>query len=800
MVHPRFLLAPLLALSFVVTATSAAQPPASVSAPSRPTVTVVGQVLDSSQGAIAGASVTLEGASRTMVATTGADGRFVIEAVAAGPYVLSVVAPGFDEAVRSLDLEQRPAEPITLHLVPARVRQDVVVSATRVVTPTSALPNTVTVIDRERLANRVAASDDLASVLEAAVPGFSPSLKKLTGRGETLRGREPLYTLNGVSQSTPLRDGSRDGHVIDLDFLERVEVVHGSNALQGIGATGGVVNMVTRQPHADGRWLNEARLALTTGDGFEGDGVGSKISWLTGRRVGRTSFVAGVALNHRGLLYDGNGAAIGLYPTQGDTMDSQARSLFANVAFDLDRAQRVQVMVTDFALERQGDFVAVPGDRAAGRVATTVAGDPRPLVGDPARNASRTATLEYRHRQLGAGEFVAQAYVQRFTALFEGGTFGTFFRLTPGGGPFLDQSEIESDKRGVKLIYDVPAPRLAGFRTTVGLDVTEDATAQVLARSGRQWVPRTTLREASPFVQVQRAVGRRLLVTGGLRAEFAQLAVGDYTTIAANNAVDVAGGRPGFRDVLPNVGAVYQLGRGWSAYASLAQGFTMPDAGRVLRDVRVPGVDVDQLLDVQPVVADNREVGLDYRRSGLRTHVAYYRSHSDLGTLLVADATRTFSVSRQPTRTEGVDVTVEVTPRDLFAVGSTYAWQRGQFDSNGDGVPDTDLDGLNIGPNRLNVYAMTQLGSRVSTRLQVSSLFAREFGGLAPRGGRFGGYTTADLLVAIDTSAGTLRVGTENLLNRQYVTYFSQVEPFAANDTYFAGPGRSFTVSLQRRF
>ena len=29
------------------------------------------------------------------------------------------------------------------------------------------------------------------------MPGFGPSLKKLTGRGESLRGRNPLYTING---------------------------------------------------------------------------------------------------------------------------------------------------------------------------------------------------------------------------------------------------------------------------------------------------------------------------------------------------------------------------------------------------------------------------------------------------------------------------------------------------------------------------------------------------------------------------------------------------------------------------
>src|SRR3546814_7192801 len=76
-------------------------------------------------------------------------------------------------------------------------------------------------------------------------PSFSPTRQKLSGSGETLRGRSPLYAINGIPQSTPLRDGSRDGFTIDGFFVDRVEVIFGSNALQGIGGTGGIVNQVT---------------------------------------------------------------------------------------------------------------------------------------------------------------------------------------------------------------------------------------------------------------------------------------------------------------------------------------------------------------------------------------------------------------------------------------------------------------------------------------------------------------------------------------------------------------------------
>jgi iron complex outermembrane receptor protein len=776
-----------------------ASAPAPTQLPASGHAGVTGKVLDTSGGAVANATVDVEQGGRRIRATTDVNGIFTLNGLSAGDAVVVAAKTGFAEDARSVALGGDQVTELTLTLQPASVRDDVVVTATRIATPISSLPHTVTIVDRQRIADRVAASDDLPSLLEQTVPGYSPSLKKLTGRAETLRGREPLYTVNGVSQATPLRDGSRDGHSIDLDFLERIEVVHGSNALQGIGATGGVVNMVTRGPNADGSLLNEVRLGVNAHDSFDGDAVGSKLSWLLGKRFGRVDVVGGVAFNKRGIFQDANGTPVGLYPTQGDIMDSTSRSVYGKVGVQIDRQQRIEVLVNDFSLERDGDFMAVVGNRASGQLATSIEGDPRPLVGAPAKNRTTMATIEYRHTQVAGGEAVAQAYWQTSSFLFEGGTFPTFM-LAPGGAPFLDQSDIESDKAGVKLSYTLPGSRFFGIRSSAGLDITQDRTAQVLARTGRQWVPEAALDEVSPFVQFQRPLSRKLLLTGGARFEYARLAVDDYTTLASNNAVLVRGGSPSFSNVLPNVGAVYTLGGGWSTYASLSQGFTMPDAGRVLRDVRVPDRDVDSLLDLQPVIVDSREVGVDYTRGPVRAHVAYYHSNSDLGSLLVASPDQVFSVRRQATTTQGIDVTSEVVVHERLTVGGTYAWLKGRYDSNADGIRDTDLDGLNVGPNRLNVYGVGQVARNVSARLQLSTLSERSFTGLAASRARFGGYTTADALVGVTTRVGLLRLGVENLLDRQYVTYFSQVDPLAANDTLFAGPGRTFTVSLQRRF
>ena len=763
---------------------------------------VAAVVSDTTGGLLVGATCRIAGTAESRVALADTDGRCRFENLPAGTYRLTIELAGFESREVTVAVDAQGTTETAVRLSPAALTESVVVSATRVPTPVSALPNTVTIVDRAIIDQRTASSDDLASLLEANVPGFGPSLKKLTGRGESLRGRNPLYTINGVPQHTPLRDGERDGHTIDLDFVERVEVIHGSNAIQGIGATGGVVNMVTKSPRSDGAWTQDLKLSLGNSGGLEEDGWSSKLSYLLGKRVGRVEWVAGLALHKRGLFFDADGRAIGLYPTQGDIMDSSARDFYGKVAVDASPTRRIEVSVNDFRLAREGDFVPVPGDRATGLLTTSVPGDPRPSVGDPAVNDVTTVSVDFRDKRVLGGELALQGYAQDYEALFEGGAFTTF-ALTVGGPAFLDQSEVTSDKLGLKATWSMPNGRAAGFTPMVGLDVSTDRSAQTLARTSRAWVPETTLREIAPFVQLQRTVASTLLFSGGVRLGAARLQVDDFTTLPSSRSTPVSGGHPTFMEVLPNAGVVFYPSRNLSLFASYAEGFTMPDVGRVLRAVNVPGQDVDTLVDVEPVVSGNFEVGADFRAADVDLHASYYRSNSDRGSLLErTQDSQVFAVRREKTAIDGVDLTARVPLARHWSAGGSVSWLRGRFDSDGDGRVDTDLDGLNLSPGRVNVFVEGQPRPWVTTRLQVSTLRQRTVEGLAPpaRGRHFGGYTLADLALGFPTGMGTVRLALENLLDRQYVLYFAQVDTGGANDTFFAGPGRSFVLSFERRF
>jgi len=680
----------------------------------------------------------------------------------------------------------------------------VVVSASTSRMPESeaALPNTITVIDREQLERQLALTQDLSQVLANLIPSFAPSRQKLTNSGETLRGRKPLYLVDGVPQSTPLREGGRDGHTIEPAMIERIEVIHGANALQGLGASGGIINIITkRAPREDGDSFQDVSVAASTALPHESDSSGYRASYLFGTRKGAFDFVGGASYAREGLYYDGDGDALAINAVQGDLMDSRSHDLFAKAGWNIDDDRRLQLTANRYELQGDNDYVVVDGDAVNRIPATSERGDPE---GEGPRNRSTSLVLDYTDQDLAGGYLQAQLYWVDFKALYGGSDWGDFWG--DGRDPdWFDQSQNASEKTGAKFGWsrgDLFGRRL---RATLGLDLASDKTHQELVVADLDWVPETTYESWSPFVQLEWWVSDAVMLTGGLRHERGKLEVDDYTTIPANEGGSqfVEGGSPTTSETLPNVGIVWEATDALKLYGSYSEGYTVADIGRVLRAIDEPGQRVDSLVDLQPVIADNQEIGLDYDDGRWLAHAAVYRSDSDLGSRLIFDnATQTYNVARERTEIRGFEGSVAHRFSDAGRVGVAYAQTEGRYDSDGDDRVDADLPGINISPDRATAFWDQAWTPAVSTRLQAGRAFDRDFDypGVIPGvNDHFDGYTTVDLMARFGLPLGTLSLGIENLLGEQYISYNSQVTP-PRNDTYTAGRGRVLTVGWSHRF
>lgn len=687
-------------------------------------------------------------------------------------------------------LAQSPAADVAAQL------STVTVQAARTGKPETALPYTVTVITRDQLDAQLALGTDIAQLIGNFVPAYSPSRQKMSGFGETLRGRSPLIMIDGIPQSTPLRDGSRDTYVIDPDMVERIEILHGANAIQGTGATGGIINFVTRTS-SPGQ-LSDLAYSVQgrANDDFDSDSLGGRLHGRYAGMLGAFDLLVGAGYERTGMFFDADDNLIGVDNTQGDIMDGTGRDVFTKLGYSFGNAQRLQLTFNWFDFETSGDWVTVPGDAAAGIPATSEKGD---VPGDPAENEVLNVALDYSNDALGPGRLHWQLYHQAFDAIYGGGVFGVFQDPSLGEDLF-DQSRNRSSKLGSKLTYTVPDIVTDGLDLTAGLDYLEDTTEQDLVQTGRSWVPETNYINWAPFLQADWAIGG-LNLTAGLRREEAELDVDDFTTLAAYGNTFVAGGSPDFGETLLNAGFNWAATDAWTLFGVYSEGFTMPDVGRVLRGISTPGLDVDDFLDLQPIVADNLEFGVQWQHELAQLRLSRWFSESDLGARLVPDADGIFSVQREKTELDGweLDGVVDLGQATRFTLG--YSRIEGQYDSDGDGSVDADLDGTNVAPDRLNVGWEQQWTQALRTRLQASHFFDRDFevGGVTTA--EFDGYTTFDLILGWQVNArNSLTFAVENLADEQYITYFSQVYAFAGDDGYFAGRGRQLALTWRSGF
>lgn len=673
---------------------------------------------------------------------------------------------------------------------------EIVVQASRTSLPPSALPVTVDMITKEQLDQQVAIAGSVVDAVANLSPSFSPSRQKLSGAGETLRGRSPLYAINGIPQSTPVRDGSRDGYTIDPFFLERVEVIYGSNALQGIGATGGVINqVVVAAPKEDGVSGRALVQGTASGD-FESNGFGGKAAALVAMRNGAFDATVGAAYEDRGLFYDGNGRIIGIDGAQGDVQNSDSWSIFARLGYQLSDTARIELMGNRFSLSGHHDYVQIAGERDIDLPSTSVPGTPEGL---PASNRVETLNLTLTDTDLAGGNLTLQAFFNRSRDVFGGSAASTFqdASIAPVGTLF-DQSVNASRKLGARVSYE----RSFGeaLTATLGFDSLWDETAQSLYWTDRYWVPPTTFRSLAPFAQANLALfDEKLRLAGGIRYENVSLKVDDFTTLASYGSREVGGGNPKFTDALLNGGVIVEPIEGIRAYANYAEGYSIADVGRILRSINKPDIDIDDYLDVSPVVSNNREIGIEIKRRPIDASVTYFWSSSTLGSLLVLNGAGVYDVQRQAIDIEGLEINFAVElPIPGLRASAGYARLRGKTDTDDDGIVDTDLDGANISPDRVNL-ALDYSDGPWLARVQLGFYLDRTFEGL-PANTDFDGYSLLDAAIRYDVGPGRITLSASNLLDQQYITYNSQTVSPADDTRFFAGRGRAVTLGWDMRF
>lgn len=655
----------------------------------------------------------------------------------------------------------------------------------------------VVVISEKEIEREQVLSHQITDIMTYNVPGYGISNRSASNSGQTLRGRPTLIMIDGIPQSTPLRNGARDLRSIDPGVIERIEVLKGASALYGNGAVGGMVNLVTKTPKTNEPFKSFTSLnangSLTSLD----ESLGYRVMQQFYGKKDKWDYMLSGSYEKIGLFKDAEGDIIPTNPNnQGGIANSDVYNFFGKIGYSPEEGKRWQLMYNFFRSVQDQEFVLIPGE--IGRMKTTVerAEEGSLTAASQGTPANHNLGLTYSDLEFFSNtSFNAAVYYQDFETVF--GYFPEYYK---GGG----QSYILSQKVGARTTFDT---ELAGWDSSLlyGVDALYDNTSQPLL-DGRLFVPEIELFSAAPFVQIKNESIENLSFKGGVRLENITWNVGDFTTVEIGSPGNysggnfVEGGRVNYTALLLNAGVAYNKLDYFQPFASFSQGFSVGDAGQALRVYREPKV---QAENIKPVVVNNYEVG--FRANSLRVsgEVSGFISTSELGSSITANEQGELYVARAPEIIHGIEAAVDVFWSNQFSTAATFTYQEGKVDFNDDGEYEDYLNGFRIAAPYTTLSATYRPQPNIFFTLRGLHSFERDrFSVDGERSTTFGqgtveSFTTIDFISGYEFGNQEINLGIQNVLNEDYFSPLSYI--YNLPSTYAKAPGMQLSLTYKIR-
>ncbi|MEN7546603.1 TonB-dependent receptor [Rapidithrix thailandica] len=635
---------------------------------------IKGKVIDSSGEPGAYLNVYL---TQTKIGTTtDPSGSFELRNITSGTYTIAVSGVGYRPSRQTINVQAGQTLTLTLRIEKEdTMLEELVVSATRAPEALDEVPGAITTLSAKELESQLNATSNVNEILAQLVPGLAPSTGTGSNWGQTMRGRGVLVMVDGVPQSTTLRNGQLDIRGLDPNVIERVEVIKGATAIYGNGADGGIINYITKK--ASGQDFS-GRLRL---DGMgslkqTNETLGYGANLMLSGKTGKVDFVSNAGWEHTGVQRDSEGDV--LVPTYG-VFDTKSYNLFAKAGYNFTPTQRLQATYNYYNSHQDTEYIPVFGRQVAdesGYRLEKAYGLKGENPGTTPGTKTTNAILKYSHQKLIGGhtDFSMDVYYQK--------TDNTFFYANTfeGGG----QSRILSKKYGARPLFTTSLPLSAQLKGNLlyGIDYLRDITSQPLT-DGRKWVPEIKMHSVAPYAQLKLNLGEALVIKSGLRYENVFLAIDDYNTLPYSPKEDgnftksksVTGGSLNYSSLIFNIGLRLMKDPVFNPYLSFSQAFSLPDLGLTLRNASAASI---QDIHLEPVLTNNYELGFSSRLKNFRLEVAGFVNTSELGTgLSLNEAENRFELQRAPQRIFGTELSVDYRFTGYLKAGATYTWVEG---------------------------------------------------------------------------------------------------------------------------
>lgn len=707
----------------------------------------------------------------------------------------------------------------------------IVVTATRSAKSIADIAGTVYSIDQAEIEKQANAGRSTADIIGFLIPSLTPSSGTTSNYGMTMRGRAVEYMIDGVPQ-TGSRDSSRQLNSISPNSIERIEVVSGASSIYGAGATGGIINIITKKGSDDALSF-ESKLGVTSGDNIRSDAMAYEAFQSVAFNQGDVSGYLGASYNKRGEFQDSHGDRIGPEVAQTDRQDTETVDVNGRLSWQFTDNQKLSFGAQYYNDEQDSEYGPDYGTGLAvlfGAEPTLNAVKGLDLDTQP-RTKRSNFNLQYEHQDLLGHILNAEAYYRSETGRFYPSANYLAHSAIPSGGTYIvTQSETDIDVWGARLAlqkaFDLGSRSL---NLTYGVDYDFEQGSQTaqqynlgtfMASNGLTLDPQNEYAfgpdvdtsKFGLFLQTQFDVTDHLNLQAGIRHEridsevqdsipYSEAMVADaiptYTPVALN------GGTIKHDATLFNLGAVYHLTDAQQVFANFSQGSSLPDIQRMLRDVPANFTVNSQTID--PIKVNNYELGWRVQaENGLNASVTTFYNDSDKS-LKFGRPNYTIEVLDTDERVYGVEGNISYRLQPNWTVGGTMAYTRGQFKNTAGKWQ--ELDAIRVAPLKGTAFSEWQFNNDMSLRVQALAIGgtdkakkdAEKYGSTVPA--EIKGFTTMDVIANAKAGPGTVGFGVYNVWNTDYKSVYSQaVESVYGAISSLPAQGRTYGLSYTLKY
>ncbi|MEE6130031.1 TonB-dependent receptor [Chryseobacterium arthrosphaerae] len=644
--------------------------------------------------------------------------------------------------------------------------EEIVMTASRKKENIKEVPSSVTIVAERQIQSQLTVNSDITSILQYTVPSLGTNSGQTSNTGQTLRGRQVLVLVDGIPQSTPLRNGARDLRVIDPSAIERIEVIKGASAIYGNGADGGIINYITKRNKSDKTISGISQVGLT--GQLYGGTLGVRASQLLSGKIKKFDYTLSLAYERTGYMKDADGVL--LSPTYSTAkMDNYNGML--KLGYDINDNQRIEASYIGYSSRSDlnvglstGKYGIQPtiGQGEGKSLETTPQGTPK----------NHNIRVSYDNKNLFAGTSLnINLYYQDFKTVY--GYSDTFFN----GG----QSNVLSKKVGARFNFDTQLWNSQNSQGEIiyGADILNDQTVQKL-EDGRFWTPNMSMTNIAPFVLAKIDLFKKLTIKGGIRYENIKVKVDDFNTLSVikndgtfTKSIPVEGGKLSYNALVGNIGIRYNIEPYINLFASFSQAYSINELGRILRTSTSETI---KNLETKPIIVNNYELGATGQLSNwLHYELTSYVSTSKLGATFVQSADRALMIQRSPEIVYGVEGFLHFTPAKWLQFGGSYSWMEGITSPKDDGDYSSRINNSRISAPKVLAYVQGKPIPALSVGFDMLHSFQQDRFSPNTKGvyaygeGFVPDYTVFNFKSGYEVNRHwKISLGIENLLNRQY--------------------------------